>query len=100
MIMHDFDPIDHSTSEFTEFCERLEFAEDLTTSAPKYHKSQMATAQKGETTGSKLNAENKKRKAGKGKYYCMLHGENNTHATDQCKVLKTQADRMSATYKT
>ena len=30
----------------------------------------------------------------------MLHGENNSHTTDQCKVLKTQADRMTATYKT
>lgn len=48
MVMHDFDPIDHSTSEFTEFCERLEFAEDLTTSAPKHHqKSQMEARNNG-----------------------------------------------------
>mmetsp|Transcript_16115 Transcript_16115/g.23397 ORF Transcript_16115/g.23397 Transcript_16115/m.23397 type:complete len:100 (+) Transcript_16115:549-848(+) len=40
MVMHDFHPIDHTTSEITEeFCERLEFTEKLSNSAPKHHKS-------------------------------------------------------------
>ena len=72
---------------------------DRSKSAPKHNKSQTATAQKGDNSGSQLNADSKKLKAKKGKHYCMLHGENNTHTTEQCKVLKTQADRMSATYK-
>ena len=28
-----------------------------------------------------------------------MHGPNNTHSTDQCRVLQSQAEKMSACYK-
>ena len=97
MIMHDFDPAEHTTTEFVEFCERLEFAEGVSKAAPKFN-GQKTTFQKGvESKGSLLNAYNKQpRDEGITKYTCLLHGPNNTHSTDQCRVLQSQAEKMSA----
>ena len=32
-------------------------------------------------------------------YYCLYHSENTTHNTDQCKVMKQQAEAMAANHK-
>ena len=55
MIMHGFDPANHTIQEFIEFCERIEFSEGNKQHAQlKETKSQ--TDQNGSTTGSKRHA--------------------------------------------
>jgi hypothetical protein len=55
----------------------------------------MATDQKGKKEdGSSLNRSNGKRKTAK--KYCMYHRNNTTHDTPNCKVHKTQTDKMRA----
>ena len=98
MIMHGFDPANHTIQEFIEFCERIEFSEGNERQAQlKETKSQ--TDQNGSTTGGKRRAkssergESKKAKA-TGKW-CPLH-EIDTHDANQCKVLLSQAKKMRA----
>jgi hypothetical protein len=31
-------------------------------------------------------------------FFCMYHGENSSHDTDQCKVIKPQVDRLRASH--
>ena len=100
MVLHGFNTISRSINEFIEFCERLEVSESIFDSA--HRKSQKTNTQtstngtipqgrdgksNGRTSGHKRKATN---------YFCLYHKENATHNTDQCKVLKAQADRMSA----
>ena len=100
MVLHRFNTILQTINEFIEFCERLEVSESIFDSA--HRKSQKTNTQtstngtipqgrdgkpNGRTSGYKRKATN---------YFCLYHKENATHNTDQCKVLKAQADRMSA----
>ena len=96
MVMQGFNTLEHTIEEFIEFCERMEFGEEAYDST---HTSQKANTKSGaKETGSKQSAGTspKKRKFDK---YCLYHGHNSTHVTDECKVLKAQAERMAQAHK-
>ena len=85
----DFDPIEKTLVEVIQFCERMEASEDFEPAR----------------NGNKTN-DNKKSKSGsshkssggsvprKENQFCLLHGNNPTHATDKCHVLKKQAENL------
>ena len=86
--------------DFIKFCKRLELNKSI------YNTTHAKTGQK--TNTQKSNGLNSLLKTGKSnlqsgqkqkaaQYYCLYHGENNTHKTDNCKVLKAQAERMAST---
>ena len=80
----DFDPVVQPLSEVLNFCERMEAAEDF------------EPARDGKkTNGNGKKSPNKPsaNKTGKGGY-CLLHGDNPTHTTDECHVLKKQAKSL------
>ena len=98
MVLHGFNTISRTMDEFIQFCERLEISESIYDAT---HKKGLKTNTQTGTDGAspkgrsgKTNSQQsgKKRKA---EYYCLYHGENSTHNTDQCKVLKAQAERMA-----
>ena len=91
MVMQWFVTLEHTIQEFVEFCECMEFGEEVYDSS---HTSQKATTRTGEKeAGSKQSAGNSSSKR-KSKY-CLYHGHNSTHTTDECKVLKNQAEKMA-----
>ena len=98
MVMHGFNTISRTMDDFIEFCERLELSENLYDTT--HLKSQKTSTQTGSgTTPKGGNGKSTGKQSGKNrkstKYYCLYHGENSTHNTDQCKVLKAQAERMA-----
>ena len=96
MVLQGFNTLEQSTEDFIEFCERLEFSEEIYDSS---HVGQKANVQKDNNNSPGLKASagarGKKRKA---RYYCLYHGNNTTHNTDDCKVLKAQAEKMAAAH--
>jgi hypothetical protein len=89
MDKQDFDPITKTLAEVVDFCERMEAAKDF------------EPARDGQKTSSKSKPDKKKdySKQGKsdsksGNKYCLLHGNNTSHATDECHVLKKQAQSL------
>lgn len=83
-----------------EFCKHLELSKSI------YNNTHKSTGQKTNTqksngtnsilkTGKSNQQSRQKRKAAQ--YYCLYHGENNTHKTDNCKVLKALAEHMVST---
>jgi hypothetical protein len=88
----DFDPITKTLAEVVDFCERMEAAEDF------------EPARDGQKTSTKSKSDKKKdySKQGKsdsksGKKYCLLHGNNTSHMTDECHILKKQAQSLCKT---
>ena len=82
-----FDPVEKTLAQVIDFCERVENAEDF------------EPARKGGETKSKdgkksSSSSAKKTSGGNGSKYCLLHGNNNSHATDECMVLKKQAKAL------
>ena len=87
MQVQNFVPTAGTLREFQDFCERLEAALEETPADPQ--PKQVSEKGKG----------NKKRRCnqndeGKGKHFCMLHGQNSTHSTEQCRTLKKEADKF------
>ena len=91
MVLQGLNTLDHTVEEFLEFCEQMEFGEEVYDSSYASQKANTKTGAK--DTGSKQSAGNssKKRKT----KYCLYHGQNSTHTTDECKVLKNQAEKMA-----
>ena len=97
MIMQGFNTLEQSVEEFIEFCDRMEFGEEVYNST---HTSQKANTKNGaRETGSKQSAGNSSNNKRKFDKYCLYHGSNNTHVTDECKVLKAQAEKMARAHK-
>ena len=103
MTLHGFEMIDHTMSEFIDFCERLEVTEDIYDGAHKQH-GQTANTQKGKDgthslmNGGKSNQGRKRKGSSDLKYKCLYHGDNNTHNTNDCKVMKKQANSMASAH--
>ena len=94
MVLQDFDPLQHTIKQFTEFCERMEQVEahegTKVTSSSSNKKSEGS-----KSSGSKKRGrEQVEQEVEK---YCMLHGKGN-HSTEDCRTLKAQAKHMKATY--
>jgi hypothetical protein len=95
MVLHDFDPTNHTPTEFVEFCERLEFAEGndpSATSALKERNSRTDSKNgfKGGLLRAKTSARGSTKRTGK---YCHYH-QTDSHDTNECKVMLDQAKRM------
>ena len=99
MVMHNFNTVENSMADFIEFCERLEFTENMYNST---HKSQRANTKNGNNGSTSTKKDGKSNKSGHkrktGNFNCLYHGPNSTHNTDDCKVLKAQAERMAAAH--
>jgi hypothetical protein len=92
MDKQDFDPIVKTLAEVVDFCKRMEAAEDF------------EPACDGQKTSHKSKSDKKKdyskqgKSDSKGSYkYCLLHGNNTSHTTDECHVLMKQAQSLRKT---
>jgi hypothetical protein len=98
MVMHGFNTIACTTDDFIEFCERLELSESI---YDKTHiKSQKTPTQTGNSGTTPKGGHDKSTRKNSGKnrnqsHYCLYHGQNSSHNTDQCKVVKAQTERMA-----
>ena len=79
------DPDTMSAEQIMTFCEQLEEAEDFTPAVKKE-----AGKGKSKGKGQKPSSNDK----GDGKYYCLLHGKNDSHDSNDCHKLKDQAKRL------
>jgi len=97
-----FDPIAATEREFIQFCERLERTEEQNGHQPNEPRSSKHKKNKNKCP-SATNSEGggKRQKTGTSRYdaskTCLIHGPG--HSSDDCQVLKAQAERMKATYK-
>ena len=94
-----FDPTNHTIQEFQEFCERMELTETLDPNRKpsgdkRFDKNDRNKNLKRGQNGQKLFPDEKEKEI----KFCLYHGKNPTHNSDECKVLKGQADRMKGTY--
>ena len=95
--MHGFELIEKSIDDFLEFCERLEVAEQIYEATHKKPAGMPETGSrpsKRKRGSQKSDAKNNAR----GDFYCMYHGYNTSHTTDECKLLKPQVERMCASH--
>ena len=80
-----FDPLLHTPTEVVDFMERIENSEEFDND-------------KKNTKTANNNKEKKRNGKGdsndKGSKYCMMHGNNNTHDTSECKTLKAQVKKL------
>jgi hypothetical protein len=83
MEKQDFNPDDKSLIKVVQLCKRMEEAED-------FHPN------KDSKENNKKPKANKKEKSSllEGSKHCILHGDNYTHTTDKCHVLKKQAKSL------
>ena len=81
-----FEPTARTLRDFQDFCKRLESALD---DPPVDNKSNKTSGQeKGNKERHQNNHSNKDKK-----HFCMLHGHNPTHSTEQCRTLKKEAKK-------
>ena len=84
-----FDPMAKTTQEIVQCMENIEMSEDFDGDAKKKITQAAGNAKKG--NGNKAN---KKNNNTSGQKFCLLHGNNNTHATNECNTLKAQAKKL------
>eukprot|EP00957_Ditylum_brightwellii_P123725 9432566-Ditylum_brightwellii.AAC.1 len=85
-----FDPVDHGLKKFVDFCTRLESCEPSEGEAKgeKPSKAKTAGKRKAEVSTMPTSSAGKKKK-----FYCEMHGRNNTHDTDNCFELNRRKKR-------
>jgi len=81
-----FDPLAKTVTEVAEFMERIEMSEDF-----DGDRKVAALTKKG---NNKTKANNRGSLGADGSKHCMLHGNNNTHNTLECKTLMAQAKKL------
>jgi len=82
-----FDPLSHTPQEVVDFMERIEMSED-------FDGDKKTTVAKNNNKGKKKSNFNKGNSDADGSKCCMLHGNNNTHDTSECKTLMAQAKKL------
>ena len=99
-----FDPVAHSIPEFVEFCERLEFTENITetVTGKKSDGTSSKNGQNGDKRGSKQDAKSaRKRKeapeSSQEEQWCPLH-QTNSHPMSKCKTINDQVKKMRANW--
>ena len=80
------DPLTTTPTEAVEFMERIEMSEDFDA-----NKKAVATTTK---KGGKKKANGRGNSDANGSKHCVLHGNNNTHGTSECKTLMAQAKKL------
>ena len=88
-----WDPIEHSVTEFTEFCERLEFTETMYNETHAKKRPRANTDLNGNNGNSKSKIKPNGKKTGKSSKWCELH-QTDTHDTSECKIILAQARKM------
>jgi hypothetical protein len=78
-----FDAFAHSPTRVLEFCEQLEASEAVFTPV----KSKKDSSSKKKSGGHKKSD---------GEYYCLHHGKNNTHDTNDCNTLKSHSKKLKS----
>ena len=99
MAMHDFDPLIHTPTEFTLFCERIQFAKGISPHMDKVSNTEPSAGPVGGQSRAKRGDKNRKttkRKASTEKW-CVFH-ETDSHDTGDCKVVLVQAKKMRGTF--
>jgi hypothetical protein len=92
MDKQNFDPTEGTITEVLNFCERMESAEEG--SFEKVRNDQKTNGKNG-----KSKPKGKPKNGDGSKHYCMLHGPNDTHDTENCLVMKKTADSLKSGYK-
>ena len=97
-----YDPIARSINDFTDFCERLEFTEDLYDSARGTKK--RSRTEDDQKASKKGNSERKSKpttsrvfKKARSSKWCEYH-QTTSHDTNECKVVLAQARKMRAAW--
>jgi len=81
-----FDPLAKTVTKAVEFMERIKMSEDF-----NGNRKVAAVTKKG---NNKTKAHNKGNSGADGSKHCLLHGNNNTHDTLECKTLMAQAKKL------
>ena len=92
MVLHKFEPSEHTPKDFVDFCKTLEFAEQTN---PTFNIG---------TTDPNAKKPPSKKKPGNGdislvtgkRKHCAYHGDNNTHTTDNCHTIKAMIKNQQA----
>jgi len=79
-----FDPLTQTPMQVVAFMEQIEASEEFDSNKKT---TKVATSNKGKKKPSKSNGS-------KGLHHCMLHGNNNTYYTSECKTLQAQAKKL------
>ena len=88
MQVQNFEPTAGTLREFQDFCERLESALD---EYPNGEKDETSKKPSGQEKGKKKRRRNTNDEDLK---FCMMHGKNPTHTTEQCRTLKREVDKQ------
>ena len=91
-LLQGYEPTDGTIQEFIDFCRTLEEVEEVGDSKPKESKKDGNSKKRKQSDSSEKGSKSNK------KYFCLLHGSDCKHNTDDCKTLKFQAKRMKDTY--
>eukprot|EP00957_Ditylum_brightwellii_P100686 7673300-Ditylum_brightwellii.AAC.1 len=88
-----FDPVDQGLQKFVEFCTHLESCEpsEGKPKGEKPSKSKTAGKRKAEVLTTPTSSAGKKKK-----FYCEMHGRNNTHDTDDYFELNQRKKRAKS----
>ena len=86
MIRHDFDPYGKIPSEIVDFMERIERTESMPHRQEESFKKVVPKKNLKKTSRSHSKSDGSSK-------YCMLHGNNNSHDTDECKALESMAKK-------
>jgi len=89
MDRQDIDPMTKTIQEIVKFMEKIETSEDFDGDAKKKIAQAAGEAKKGNCKKAA-----KKNNNTSGQKFCLLHGNNNTHTTDECNTLKAQAKKL------
>ena len=90
MHLKNFKYQEQTMKEFTNMCERLEYA---ISNSPSREQTNKGLSNKNESRGNKkIRRNNSNNKNGEKKFYCLFHGKNSTHDTNDCWTLKQQAE--------
>ena len=95
MLLQDFDPQVHTVNDFVQFCERLETMESEEKPPREKHTNNNNGKRKRSSSNSTRN-NNSNSRGQKKSLDCMLHGKDCGHSSDQCFVLKKQADKLKS----
>ena len=94
MLLQDFDPQVHTVNDFVQFCERLETMENEEKPPREKHTNNNNGKRKRSSSNSTRN-NNSNSRGQKKSLDCMLHGNDCGYSTDQCFVLKKQAEKLN-----
>ena len=94
MLLQDFDPQVHTVNDFVQFCERLETMEKEDKLVHESHTNNNAKRKRSSRDSTRENNSNSRGQ--KKSLDCLIHGKDCGHSTDQCFVLKKQAEKLKS----